>query len=125
MVPSEPAGVVRCSHLGKRHAVVSGDWRCRNVLIGLRFVHQMGASARVPTTEVSLHGHVRERHTRSCNRGGGIRTRDLLVPNQARYRTAPHPEKKRRLDAEMPRRRGEAKDVSGYGATVTDLVTGV
>src|SRR5437867_4485921 len=27
----------------------------------------------------------------SRNRGGGIRTRDLLVPNQARYRTAPHP----------------------------------
>ena len=24
-------------------------------------------------------------------RGAGIRTRDLLLPKQARYRTAPHP----------------------------------
>src|SRR5213592_4748045 len=61
----------------------------------------------------------------SANRGGGIRTRDLLVPNQARYRTAPHPDANRRLDAEMPRRRGEAKDLSGYGATVMDCVSGV
>src|SRR5690242_16463630 len=35
------------------------------------------------------------------NRGGGIRTRDLLVPNQARYRTAPHPEL---LDAQTRKR---------------------
>jgi hypothetical protein len=30
---------------------------------------------------------------RACrsNRGAGIRTRDLLLPKQARYRTAPHP----------------------------------
>ncbi len=26
-----------------------------------------------------------------CNRGAGIRTRDLLLPKQARYRAAPHP----------------------------------
>jgi hypothetical protein len=26
-----------------------------------------------------------------CNRGGGIRTHDLLVPNQTRYRTALRP----------------------------------
>ncbi len=26
------------------------------------------------------------------NRGAGIRTRDLLLPKQARYRAAPHPE---------------------------------
>ena len=25
------------------------------------------------------------------HRGAGIRTRDLLLPKQARYRTAPHP----------------------------------
>src|SRR2546425_7211969 len=29
------------------------------------------------------------------NRGAGIRTRDLLVPNQARYRTALRPERRR------------------------------
>src|SRR2546425_10416855 len=40
---------------------------------------------------------------RRSNRGGGIRTRDLLVPNQARYRTAPHPELP---DVETPRRSG-------------------
>ena len=33
------------------------------------------------------------RRLRLLSRGGGIRTRDLLVPNQARYRAAPHPEK--------------------------------
>src|SRR4029079_6675769 len=27
----------------------------------------------------------------SSHRGAGIRTRDLLLPKQARYRTAPHP----------------------------------
>ena len=26
------------------------------------------------------------------HRGAGIRTRDLLLPKQARYRTEPHPE---------------------------------
>jgi hypothetical protein len=31
-----------------------------------------------------------------ANRGAGIRTRDLLLPKQARYRTAPHPVTKRR-----------------------------
>jgi hypothetical protein len=30
------------------------------------------------------------------NRGAGIRTRDLLLPKQARYRTAPHPVVERR-----------------------------
>jgi hypothetical protein len=49
-----------------------------------------------------------EAANRRVNRGGGIRTRDLLVPNQARYRTAPHPENTRHRDAEMPRRRGKA-----------------
>src|SRR4249920_2353238 len=29
---------------------------------------------------------------RFAHRGAGIRTRDLLLPKQARYRTAPHPE---------------------------------
>jgi hypothetical protein len=38
--------------------------------------------------DVSATLHFRARK----NRGGGIRTRDLLVPNQARYRTAPHPD---------------------------------
>jgi hypothetical protein len=28
---------------------------------------------------------------RGFHRGAGIRTRDLLLPKQARYRTAPHP----------------------------------
>ena len=36
-------------------------------------------------------------------RGDGIRTRDLLVPNQTRYQSALHPEKKflRRLTATL------------------------
>ena len=28
----------------------------------------------------------------TCGRGGGIRTHDLFVPNEARYQAAPHPE---------------------------------
>ena len=30
-------------------------------------------------------------------RGGGIRTLDILLPKQARYRAAPHPERRRIL----------------------------
>ena len=33
----------------------------------------------------------RLRRRNQVHRGAGIRTRDLLLPKQARYRTAPHP----------------------------------
>jgi hypothetical protein len=32
-----------------------------------------------------------DRHTHRAGRGGGIRTHDLFVPNEARYQAAPHP----------------------------------
>src|SRR5690242_8054869 len=35
---------------------------------------------------------LRARTSGHDHRGAGIRTRDLLLPKQARYRTAPHPE---------------------------------
>ena len=34
-----------------------------------------------------------QRNPRASGRSAGIRTRGLLVPNQARYQTSPHPEK--------------------------------
>ena len=51
----------------------------------IRLWHRLEANPKVsPTPSVAL--------LRRCGRGGGIRTPDILLPKQARYQTALHPE---------------------------------